>query len=260
MTTDVVKAGHDVPAVRTEQPGNEISFIQTIERVAQLPDVRMDVLQGLVAMRNDELRRVAEQAFNSSLADAQAEMEPIRKDASNSQTRSKYATYDALDRTIRPIYTKHGFSVRFDTADAPRELEVRVVAKIAHRGGYAETSHVDIPADGKGAKGNDVMTRTHAVMSAISYGRRALLGMGFNIATTDKADDDGNAASGGETITEEQQEALRSLMMEHDIPPAKFFKVMHIEKLSDLPVRDLPEANRQLQEAIAVKARKAATA
>lgn len=247
------------PAITvTEQPVSaDVAFIQMIERVSRSADVRMDIVQGLVAMRNDELKRVAEQAFNAALAEAQAQMEPVRRDASNPQTRSKYATYDALDRAIRPIYTAHGFSVRFDTADAPRDLEVRVVAKIAHRGGHTEITHIDIPSDGKGAKGNDVMTRTHAVVSATSYGRRVLLGMGFNLATTDKADDDGNGASAtGELISPEDEKALQSLLMEHDIPLPKFFKVMKVERLSELSARDVAEAHRQISEVIAARAAK----
>jgi hypothetical protein len=51
-----------------------------------------------------------------------------------------------------------------------------------------------MPADGKGARGNDVMTKTHATGSAVSYGMRYLLKMIFNVSSGE-ADDDGNAAS-----------------------------------------------------------------
>jgi hypothetical protein len=50
-----------------------------------------------------------------------------------------------------------------------------------------------MPADGKGAKGGDVMTRTHATGSALSYGMRYLLKMIFNVAVGED-DDDGNDA------------------------------------------------------------------
>jgi hypothetical protein len=51
-----------------------------------------------------------------------------------------------------------------------------------------------MPVDGKGARGGDVMTKTHAMGSGISYGMRYLLRMIFNLAIDQ--DDDGNAAGG----------------------------------------------------------------
>ena len=48
-----------------------------------------------------------------------------------------------------------------------------------------------MPADGKGAKGGDVMTKTHATGAAVSYGMRYLLKMIFNVAVGED-DTDGN--------------------------------------------------------------------
>ena len=51
-----------------------------------------------------------------------------------------------------------------------------------------------MPIDTKGARGGDVMTRTHATGSALTYGKRYLLIAMFNLAIEE--DDDGNAAGG----------------------------------------------------------------
>ncbi len=68
-----------------------------------------------------------------------------------------------------------------------------------------------MPADGKGAKGGDVMTKTHATGAAASYGARYLLKGIFNIAVGDD-DRDGNAPPETEKfITEEQVMELRDL-------------------------------------------------
>jgi hypothetical protein len=48
---------------------------------------------------------------------------------------------------------------------------------------------IDMPADGKGAKGGDVMTKTHAMGAAASYGQRYLLKLIFNIAVVVSFDD-----------------------------------------------------------------------
>jgi len=63
-----------------------------------------------------------------------------------------------------------------------------------------------MPADGKGAKGGDVMTKTHAAGSAMSYGMRYLLKMIFNVAIGEN-DDDGNGAD-IPRISEEQSNEI----------------------------------------------------
>jgi hypothetical protein len=119
-------------------------------------------------------------------------MRPVAADASNPQTKSKYASYAALDSVLRPIYTKHGFGLSFDTGEGAPTGWVRVLCYVTHAGGHARTYHADMPADGKGAKGGDVMTITHAVGAAMSYGMRYLLKMIFNVAVGED-DRDGNA-------------------------------------------------------------------
>lgn len=168
-------------------------MIGMFERLASDPNASVDKIERLMALWERSESRTAESYFNAAMSSAQSEMRPVAADASNPQTRSRYASYEALDRALRPIYTKHGFGLSFDTGDAPLADWVRVLCYVTHSSGYARTYHADMPADGKGAKGGDVMTKTHAVGSALSYGMRYLLKMIFNVAVGDD-DDDGNAA------------------------------------------------------------------
>lgn len=168
-----------------------------IERFAADPNFDVTKLQALMEMRKDELRRVAEQDFNIAMSRAQGEMESVAPDQQNTQTSSSYASYAALDRMARPIYAKHGFGLSFDTQESRLENHVLVVCYVSHEGGFSRTYRADMPADGKGAKGGDVMTKTHAAGSAMSYAQRYLLKLIFNLAV-DKEDDDGNAAGGVE--------------------------------------------------------------
>jgi hypothetical protein len=164
------------------------------ERLATDPNASVEKIERLMALFERTEGKRAESAFNEAMSSAQAAMRPVATDADNPQTRSRYASYAALDRALRPIYTQHGFGLSFDTGmDAPPD-HLRVLCYVTHLLGHARTYHVDMPADGKGAKGGDVMTRTHAVGSAASYGMRYLLKMIFNVAVGE-TDDDGNAAS-----------------------------------------------------------------
>ena len=167
----------------------------TVQALAENPNVDVGKLKELIELQRMLLAEQAESAFDAAMSQAQAEMRPVAADATNPQTRSQYASFAALDRALRPIYTRYGFSVSFDTDDAPLPDYVRVVCLVTHTGGHRTRRHIDMPADGKGAKGGDVMTKTHAVASGVSYGMRYLEKMVFNVAVGED-DDDGNRAGG----------------------------------------------------------------
>lgn len=182
------------------------SLLQVIERAAVNPHVDLDKMDRLLAMHERiadrqrvEAERVrneaAESAYNRAMVDCQAEMRPVATDAVNSQTRSKYATYAQLDRHLRPIYTKHGFAISFSDGVCNEPDWLLVTCEVFHRDGFKKRYEKKMPADGKGAKGGDVMTKTHAIGSASSYGQRYLMRGIFNIAVGED-DDDGNGAGG----------------------------------------------------------------
>lgn len=170
------------------------SAVDLFERLARDPNVSVENIERLMALWERSEARKAEGLFNAAMSSAQKQMRPIAADASNPQTRSRYASYVALDNGLRPIYTEHGFGLSFDTGESPNADDVRVLCYTTHSGGHARTYHIDMPADGKGAKGGDVMTKTHATGSAVSYGMRYLLKMIFNVAVGED-DDDGNRAA-----------------------------------------------------------------
>jgi hypothetical protein len=176
--------------VALEEPP-EPSGVSLFERLAKDQNVDVDKLERLMQMHERATARLAQEKFNAAMSAAQTEMRPVAVDSDNPQTKSKYASYEAIDRVLRPIYTKHGFGLSFDTGEGAPDQWVRVLCYVTHAGGYARTYHADMPADGKGAKGGDVMTRTHAVGAAMSYGMRYLLKMIFNVAVGDE-DTDGN--------------------------------------------------------------------
>ena len=133
---------------------------------------------------------------------AQELLPRIAPDLTNPQTHSKYASYAALDRVIRPVYTKEGFSLSFNTGESPLSEHLRVYCSVRHIGGHVEVFQIDMPNDGKGAKGGDVMTKTHATAAGASYGMRYLLKMVFNIAIGEE-DRDGNSTALDEAMVVE---------------------------------------------------------
>jgi hypothetical protein len=222
------------------------ALVSVIERAARDPMVDVPKLRELLNLRCDIENREAERQFRIALAAVQAEMEPVRRDASNPQTKSKYATYVALDRAVRPIYTAHGFALSFNTVPAPGDG--LMVTCAVSRDGYVSHYQLPMPADGRGAKGGEVMTRTHATGAAITYGRRYLLAMIFNIATSD-SDDDGNAAS-LEPISAEQAAELQRLLDEAGSDPGRYLRYVGASTIAEIPAAKYQFAKQALENAI----------
>lgn len=173
--------------------------------VALENNAAIDVIERLAALQEKIMLRDAEIQFNDALSRAQAEIKRVAPDLQNPQTSSRYASYAAIDRVIRPIYTRQGMSLSFSHADCPKPEHVRVLC-YASLGAYTRNYQMDMPADGKGAKGGDVMTKTHATATADSYAKRYLIKDIFNIAIGED-DTDGNLpADGG--LSDERMEQL----------------------------------------------------
>lgn len=233
------------PVSHIPAPVSETAAVMSmIERAARDPSVDMAKLERLMEMSKTIREQEAERAFNESMAAIQGKMRAVAADANNPQTRSKYASYFALDKAIRAIYSAEGFGLSFNTEDSPKAEHVRVVCYVT-RGSHTRKYHVDMPADGKGAKGGDVMTKTHAVGSAMTYGQRYLLKMIFNIAIGE--DDDGNAATNdGATINQDQLSELVALADEVGADKRAFCKYMGVESFAALPAKSYERAKTAL--------------
>lgn len=228
------------------------AVINMIERVARDPAADMDKLERLLDLKARHEEQKAKRAFAVAMSAAQSEMRRVAPDSANTQTKSKYASYAALDRVLRPIYTKHNFSLSFNTAPAANEC-LRVLCEVTHDDGFSRNYQIDMPADGKGAKGGDVMTRTHATGSAASYGMRYLLKMIFNVAIGED-DDDGVAASsspkgpnGNGRISAEQLEQLQQRIVQVGFDIPRFCQAMgRIPNVAALPASKFKEAMTRL--------------
>lgn len=196
MTTEIATQQATPPAPASETT----AIIQVIERAAMNPDVDIDKIERLLQMQERILDRNAEQEFNQAMSRAQTDMRPVVKDAVNDQTRSRYARLETVDRQVRPVYTSCGFSLSFGTDDCPIEGHIRITCDVSHIGGHSKRYKVDMPLDMTGMKGNQNKTATHAHGSTMSYGRRYLTLLIFNIAMAHE-DDDGAAAAQHRAVT-----------------------------------------------------------
>lgn len=235
--TQIVGREETLPVIQDQSA----MLLSVIERAATNPDVDIDKMERLLAMHERMSKQQAEVAFNVAMNEAQREVSAVKTDQVNDQTRSAYASYKALDKIMRPIYTAHGFSLSFDEADTDKPEHIRVVCYVSHIAGHTRTYHKDIPVDGKGIKGNQMMTKTHASGSGDMYGMRYLLRKIFNIATTED-DDDGNAA--GIVFVSDEQQATINDMASHLQPEQKlaFLRWLGASLVSEIRAKDYNKA------------------
>ena len=204
------------------------TLLDVISRAASDPSVDIEKMERLWAMKERMDAKQAEIEFNAALSRVQASMGRISADATNKQTSSKYATYGHLDAALRPLYTAEGFSLSFGT-EPSSDGKVGMVCYVSHSAGHTRTYKADVPSDGKGAKGGDVMTKTHAFGSGASYGMRYLLKMIFNVAIGED-DDDGNAST--QKPKREQAGRPQDGMRLEDMPDARQIVIReHLESI-----------------------------
>ena len=172
-----------------------------------------DAITKLVDLIERREKAAAERAYTDAKRSVEYEVEPILRNVENASSKKYYADLEAVNRAVKPIYTKHGFSVTFAEADSPLPGWKRTICDVRHRGGHKERYHLDLPLDGMGAKGNAIgqMNPVQAAVSTGTYGQRVLLCRVFNLTITD-SDTDGNAPS--EPITDEQAQDLEALWTE----------------------------------------------
>lgn len=228
-------------------PPDMSAYAQIIERAAANPNVDVDKLVRLIELQEQLIQRRAKAAFAEAMALAQNQIKQVKFNARNQQTRSNYATYTAIDREIRPHYTYAGFSMTFDTEPSEFPDQIIIACDVSHTGGFTRRYRLPMPTDGKGAKGGDVMTKTHATGAATSYGMRYLAKMIWNIAIiVDEDDVDGNVVE--EFITESQAADLQALLEEAKFSKDRLFKYVsskakrQINQLGEIPATLYKEA------------------
>jgi hypothetical protein len=177
-----------VPEVRRE-PISTDPMLAMIERAARDPAVDIDKLERLFALQREMLAEQKKTAYNAAMSRVQAQLKPVFRDAMNNQTNSPYARLESISDAITPIITAEGFSLSFDTAESPKADHIRIVCSVMHSAGHSEPKHLDLALDNVGLKGNANKTPVQGTGSTISYGRRYLKCMVFDVVLTNEDND-----------------------------------------------------------------------
>lgn len=187
MSDNVVQLPHESGTALSP-----IATVDVIDRLIQTPDLDPQKLVTLLDVQERLFDKQAQLAFNTAKREVTSKLTPIIKASRNNHTNSNYADLAAIAVQADPIISDAGFSLTFGEAECPKADHKRIICDVFHEAGHERQYYVDIALDGAGFKGAANKTPTHACGSTLSYGRRYLKCMIFDIAL---ADDDGNAAS-----------------------------------------------------------------
>lgn len=146
----------------------------------------IDIIERLAALQLESRKLDAEVEFQDELNLCQTEVEFVIVDSDKpGPGGKKWATYKGLDKAIRPIYTGHGFSLSFGTGEfnVPEQI---LVTCLVSRGLHTRLYQLPMDISGKGPQGGGALSKPHAILAAMEYGRRCLLKMIFNIVTGDE--------------------------------------------------------------------------
>lgn len=222
--------------VKSEDP-----YLDLIREVTTNPEMSAEKLKILVDLRLQLEDRQAEKEFDAAMFAAQQDVQALSWDKVNTEKSSRNVSYPKIDKMLKPVRVKHGFTMSWDT-EPGQTLDMAILCcDVMHTGGHRRRYRTPMPIDGQGPKGGGVMTKSQAVNSGTSYGMRNLAKMIFNIPMlVDKEDKDGNEPY--EKINQDQLATLETLADEvkkkgetKAVVIKAFCGYMKIDALKDLP-------------------------
>lgn len=210
-------------------PQNPMSLLVGAD-MTQIDTVK---LKEMMEMQERWEDRQAERAFNTALANFQAEMPAVFKRRAEQSKKYTYASYDDIMFIARPYLRKNGLAISCSQTDTETNLTVEMT--ISHKDGHSRKTTYSTPKDGpiKTREGRNVTSEAQAQNSSNTYARRLALCNALDIVVTDE-DDNGQAASGPE-VSDEDYNTLYNLFEQipEDSRPG-FLTFMGVGKVVDI--------------------------
>ena len=214
--------------------------------LAKDPAMDVDKLKALVGMQQDILNRQAKQAFAEDFVRMKPHLKRIENKHFNSQTKSKHAKLEDVNKETDPILEQFGFS-SMTPVRRQDENTVTVAAILLHKAGHQEETELTLPLDKAGIAGTVNKTGPHAIASSIKYCRRIALCAILNLSTGDGEDKDGNQDS--DCITVEQAAALDTrLRAISDKALPNFLAWAKVEKMTDILAKKYSASERAVSD------------
>lgn len=255
----VEKSASPLPQVRDEPT----SMLAVIASAAADPNVNVEKMERLLAMRDREQARIARLAYIKALSamkpelpviDRRGKIEVREKDAYGKRTgdvqqSTPFARWEDIDEAITPILVKHGFALSFRSGVA-QDGKIAITTILSHEEGHSEETTITLPHDSSGSK-NPVQ----AVGSSLSYGKRYGATFLLNIRTKGE-DDDGEEGGADECIGDDQIKTIFELLNRDGMDKDKFCAAIKVGSIPDIKRKDYNAAITKINEVSLARARK----
>lgn len=270
-----------------------LSIIQIAKECAMNPLVDAGKMREVIAMARDEQNRIDDRIFQLAKMEVQNAIPPIKRDSYNEHTKSKWAKLEKISAIADPIIRRNGFSLSYGSAECPLKDHYRITCDVTHTPtGYTKPYWIDVGMDSVGAKGGGTKTLAQGSGSSVTYAKRFLKIMIFDINVVGEDFDGGrftvepkhvertDAAGSGNPkeevrpsaedenplgfdvdhavpkITKDQENKVLDAIADCGVSHKKFKTNYQINEISDLPLSMFGEALRACADYKANQARK----
>lgn len=214
-------------------------MVSMIERMIMAPDVPVDKITALLDMRERQMNKEAEQAFNAAFAAAMAEMPDVPRSGKNKHSGQVYSKLEDLIRTTRAILSGHGLSLNWQSQITGNE--VTVTAFVRHSLGHQISTTLSGPKD-NGKQMNALQGGGSAETYLKRYTGFAILGL----ASGDEIDNDGIQSSAA-TISADQFLELQDMIERAGLPEKVVLDAERIDSLEAMPAAKFAGVKSNLQ-------------
>lgn len=214
-------------------------------------------LQGLFDLQERFERQQAAQKFAEAITAFQSECPQIEKVKAGGAPKARdggyqpppayhYAPYEEILRVAGPLMVKHGIVATFTTKTSDKGV-MAITCRI-RVGTHSEETNMDVPSPG----GNSLVNAAQIQAMTLSYAKRYSLCAALNIVTKDEDND----CQVGDTINAAQVQEILNLIeqcKQAGTPVAfdRFKQWLCVEKLEELPQRELSKALTELRNKLA---------
>jgi ERF superfamily len=195
----MIEESNQLATVPTPQPSVALMLQTICERGITAENT--EAMTQLMKLHERLEDRQAERDFNAAFAALQSETPDIVA-TSVIPNRGKYERFEDVMHVMRPLLSKHGFSVSFSQETGER---ITVTCHLRHKSGHSQQTKFGVRLGGKAD------SETQADCKASTTAKRNSLLQALNIVIRqDCMQDEDDATIVGDVISADQAEALRA--------------------------------------------------
>jgi hypothetical protein len=230
-----------VAAAPAAAPAPADTMLASILAASLDPRVDTAKMGELTKLLNEERARQAEREAFSALIALQSARPRIAKDKASDK--HKYATLEKVSSELDPLMAKHGFGLTTTMADSPLDGHYRVKGVLIHgHSGWSREYFLDFPAGAhKSPQGKELMAPSQGVGVILSYGRRYLKLMIFDVTIAGE-DTDGERARDVTPITKKQLDELNKAIEFKGVDVPKLCTHFGVEAVDQLSGQQFAQA------------------